>query len=572
MKPISFIVLSLILLSCDPQVKEKATKSRINIPDKPNIIWLVAEDMSPYIPAFGDSTIETPNLSRLANEGVRYTNVYSPSGVCAPSRFALSTGTYPTNGGGHNMRTLFGELEQIGLIPYEVVPPPEVKMMSEVMRQNGYYATNNSKTDYQYRHPLTAWDESSIRAHWRNRPEGKPFFSIFNFDITHESQFFGPPMKRNFRFSGEFPENVRNQTWGDRIDSADWKMNVPPDLQVNVPPYLPDVEQVRNDMRVMYSNIIEMDKQVGFLVDQLEADGLLENTIIVWYTDHGGPLPRQKRLMYDSGIKLPMIIRYPNQQRAGSVDDRLISFVDFAPTTFSFAGIEIPDYIDGEAFEGQFRSKEEREYIFAAADRLDEQVDMIRAVKNKRYKYLRNFVPEKGYYLPLAYREQINSMQVLLDMRDAGTLNEVQMQWFRESKPEEELFDTWEDPHEINNLAEDPALSSILAELRTACNDWMESVEDKGIIKEEDLIKQFWPNNIQPLTSDPAISMSGSLATIGSSTDGASLGYQIIGPDEQLGDSWNVYTEPINVDPSKTLFAIADRIGYKTSQVVRRDF
>ncbi len=571
MKTLPLLIVSLIIFSCNPMVEDEKPTS-IEIPEKPNIIWLVAEDMSPYIPAFGDSTIETPNLSRLANEGVRYTNVYSPSGVCAPSRFAISTGIYPTNGGGHNMRTLFGELEQIGLIPYEVVTPPDVKMMSEIMRQNGYYATNNAKTDYQYRHPLTAWDESSIRAHWRNRPEGKPFFSIFNFDITHESQFFGPPMKRNFRFSGDFPDNVRNYNWGDRIDSSEWKMNVPPDLKVNVPPYLPDVEKVRNDMRVMYSNIIEMDRQVGFFLDQLEEDGLLENTIVVWYTDHGGPLPRQKRLMYDSGIKLPMIIRYPGKQRAGTVDDRLISFVDFAPTTFSFAGIDIPDYIDGQAFEGKFRSNDDRKYIYAAADRLDEEIDMIRAVKNKRYKYLRNFKPDKGYYLPLAYREQINSMKVLLEMRDAGELNDVQMQWFRESKPEEELFDTWEDPHEIKNLVDDPSMGSVLSELRTACNEWMESMQDKGIVDEADLIEQFWPGNKQPVTDNPEISISGSKAIIRSGTPGASIGYQLVGSDEKLGNSWNVYTIPIEVDSTKTLFMIADRIGYKTSQVVRNDF
>jgi len=469
------------------------------------------------------------------------------------------------------MRTLFGELEQIGLIPYEVVPPPEVKMLSEIMRQEGYYASNNAKTDYQFRHTLTAWDESSIRAHWRNRPEGTPFFSIFNFEITHESQFFGPPMKRNLRFSGDFPENVRNYNWGDRIDSSEWVWNVPKDLEVNVPPYLPDVEIVRNDMRVMYSNIIEMDKQVGFLLDQLKEDGLLENTIVVWYTDHGGPLPRQKRLMYDSGIKLPMIIRYPNKQNGGTVDDRLISFVDFAPTTLSFAGIDIPEYMEGQAFEGNSRFKEDRKYIYAAADRMDEEKDMIRAVKDKRYKYLRNFKQDKGYYLPLAYRERINTMKVLLEMRNAGELNEVQNQWFRESKPEEELFDTWEDPHEINNLVENPEYQEKLTELRAACNLWMESMEDKGIIDEGDLIAGFWPGNVQPVTQEPQITKSNGMVTITSSTDGASVGYQLISEGEKLGDIWTVYTVPVKSD-SGTLFTIADRIGYKPSKVVRYDF
>ncbi len=568
-----FILTSILVLGCTSKNEDPDQKlPEITLPSQPNILWLVAEDLSPYLPSFGDSTIKTPNISRLADEGVRYTNVYSPSGVCSPSRFALSTGTYPTSGGGHNMRTLFGELEQIGLIPYEVVTPPDVKMMSQVLRENGYYCTNNAKGDYQYLATVTAWDESSMRAHWRNRPEGKPFFSIFNFDITHESQFFGPPMKRNKRFSGDFPENVRNYNWGDRIDSSEWHLNVPPDLDVDVPPYLPDVEKVRNDMRVMYSNIIEMDKQVGFLLNQLEEDGLLENTIVVWYTDHGGPLPRQKRLMYDAGLKVPMIIRYPGAQRAGTVDDQLISFIDFAPTTFSFADIGIPGYIEGQAFSGPLKAAQPRNYIHAGADRLDEYIDMIRAVKDKRYKYLLNLKPEQGYYLPLAYREQIISMKVLLEMRDNNELNDVQMQWFRDSKPDEELFDTWNDPHEIQNIADDPEYQEKLEELRAECARWMKETNDKGFIPEADLISQFWPGNLQPVTKLPVVSITGIKAHVISETDGSSIGYQLVSPEQRLGDIWKVYTQPLDVDTTQILYVIADRIGYKPSKVVRFDF
>lgn len=566
---IRYLLLLLLVVGCEPQ-QETSTQD-VELPVRPNILWLVAEDMSPYIPAFGDSTVETPNLSRLANEGVRYTNVYSPSGVCAPSRYALATGTYPTSGGGHNMRTLFGELEQLGLIPYQVVPPPDVKMMSQVLREHGYYASNNSKTDYQFVHTATAWDESGIRAHWRGRADDQPFFSVFNFDITHESQFFGPPMKRNLRFSGSFPDNVRNYPWGERLDSADWVLNVPEDLEVNIPPYLPNTEVVKNDMRVMYSNIIEMDRQVGFLLDQLEADGQLENTIVVWYTDHGGPLPRGKRLMYDSGLKVPMIIRYPDKLWAGTVDDQMISFVDFAPTTFSFAGIPIPDYIEGQAFAGAAKADTPRDYIFAAVDRLDEKVDMIRAARDSRFKYLRNFYPDSAYYLPLAYRERIGTMQELLRLRDLGELNEVQMQWFRKTKPEEELFDTWEDPHEINDLAADPAYSSKLQELRAACNQWMEEMQDKGIIPEAELISSFWPNNEQPSTSDPVVAEEGNQISLNAETEGAGIGYQIVPAGEEMGTIWTPYTEPLQLEEGETLFAIADRIGYKPSRVVRYD-
>ncbi len=438
------------------------------------------------------------------------------------------------------MRTLFGKLEQNGLIPYEVVTPPDVKMMSQALRENGYYCTNNAKGDYQFRAPLTAWDESSIKAHWRNRPEGNPFFSIFNFNVTHESQFFGPPMKQHLRYQGSFPSNVPNYKWGDRIDSSEWVLNVPENLDVIVPPYLPDVEKVRNDMRVMYSNIIEMDNQVGFLLNQLEEDGLLENTIVVWYTDHGGPLPRQKRLMYDAGLRVPMIIRYPEAQNAGTVDDQLISFIDFAPTTFSFTGVKIPEYIEGQAFGGTKKAEIPRKYIHAASDRLDEYYDMIRAVKDNRYKYLLNLKPDQGYYLPLAYRERITTMKVLLEMKERNELDEVQMQWFREAKPKEELFDTWNDPHEIKNLAENPEFKEKLEELRAECARWMDEINDKGFVPEADLIGQFWPSNVQPVTQLPVVAVSGTKVEVSCKTEGSSIGYQLVGNDERLGEVWQV--------------------------------
>ena len=563
------------LTACTPVTE---TGNIINeIPDltfaRPNIVWLVAEDMSPYISAFGDSTIRTPNLSRLAEEGIRYTNVYSPSGVCAPSRFALATGVYPTSAGAHNMRTRTSYLEELGLISYEVVPPPEVKMMSEIMRMNGYYCTNNAKTDYQFTQTVTAWDESGIRAHWRHGPEGMPFFSIFNFVITHESQFFGPPMKINLRYNRDFPDGVQDFKWGDRIDSSEWVLNVPADLDVPVPPYLPDVEAVRNDIRVMYSNIIEMDKQVGIILSQLEEDGLLDKTIIVWYADHGGPLPRQKRLMYDAGIKVPMIIRYPDGRGAGLIDDQLISFIDFAPTTFSLTGIRPPEFVEGQAFAGEFKASMPRSYIHAATDRLDGFYDMIRATRDKRFKYLLTLNPERGYYLPLDYRERITTMQVLLKMKDAGQLNEVQMQWFRESKPEEELFDTWYDPHEIYSLAGDPDYREQLEELRNECRRWMEAVGDKGFVPEMDLIEGFWPGGIQPETSPPEIARNGSLISLRSDTPGASIGYQILSRNESPDGRWEIYQGPLDIShqSGNKIYVIADRIGYKASPVKSTD-
>ena len=267
-----------------------------------------------------------------------------------------------------------------------------------------------------------------------------------------------------------------------------------------------------------------MDKHVGIILKQLEEDGLLNNTIIVWYSDNGGPLPRGKRLLYESGIKIPMIIRYPKKKNAGEVNNELISFVNFAPTLLSMAGIKPLDYMQGQAFAGKYKSQKERKYIHAAADRFDECYDMIHAVRDKRFKYLKNFNPEKGYYLPLEYRENMASMKELLKLRDEGKLNEIQMQWFRTSKPKEELFDRENDPYELNNLAQDPAYNNKLVELRTECERLMAQIKDKGSIPEEQLIRQFWPDKIQPNTSSPVATIKNGKMKISCATEGASIG------------------------------------------------
>ena len=534
----------------------------------PNILWLVCEDMSAYIPPFGDSTVQTPNLSRLAEEGVRYTNFYSISGVCAPSRFAIATGMYPSSVGAHHMRT-YGNpdyMDSIGLIPYEAVLPPNARMMSEVLRQHGYYCTNNDKTDYQFRHPVTAWDESSPYAHWNGRAPDQPFFAVYNFGVTHESQVFWPTGIRNLRFR-DFPPQRPDTIlpWSVQIDSADWKLLVDPDLDVPVPPYLPDTEPVKNDIRRVYSNIVEMDRQVGNILIELERDGLLENTIIFWYTDHGGPLPRQKRLLYDSGIRVPMIIRFPGSWNAGETDDQLISFVDLAPTVFSLAGIQPPEYLQGQSFLGAYDSDESRSYIHAAADRFDMRYDMIRAVRDKRFKYLRNFYPERGYYLDIQYRENMVTMQELLRLRDEGKLNEFQAQWFRTSKPEEELFDTETDPHELNNLAQDPRYQDKLIELREECDRWMKEIQDKGLIPENELITILWPGWTQPETAPPSITNEDEFITISCDTPGASIGYRI----EGAAESWSVYAGSFQLATgSYSLEVTAHRIGYKPSPIV----
>ena len=512
------------------------------LPKKPNILWIVAEDLSPIIPPFGDETVKTPNLTKLAEEGVRFTNVFSTSGVCAPSRASIATGMYQNSIGAHHMRTtsMVGEGPE-GIMPYEALPPPYVKMHSQYFREAGYFASNNAKEDYQFRKPVTAWDESGRTAHWRNKAPGQPFFSVFNLGITHESQVW------------EQQENP---------------LLISEDLEVRVPPYLPTTEIALRDVRQVYSNIVALDLQVGRILAQLEEDELVDSTIVFFFSDHGGPLPRQKRMLYDSGLHLPMIIRFPDRWHAGSIDDQLISFVDFKSTILSLAGIQPPDYSDGRAFLGEFVETPKRQYVHAAADRFDNQYDTIRAVRDSRYKYLRNYNLDQPYYLPLPYREQMPIMQELLKLNERGDLTDIQSQWFRLQKPLEELFDTDNDPHELHNLAGDRRYEEKLSELGNEMNEWLANINDLGFVPERELIANFWPQGRQPITEPPVFSMNENSLSLISETEGASIGYQVIGDKQELGASWKIYKEPIRLEVGQRLIALAHRIGYVPSKQV----
>ena len=528
------------LLSCGSLEKKQLAGSIL--PESPNILWIVAEDLSPIIPPFGDLTVDTPNLTRLADEGVRYTRVFSTSGVCAPSRASIATGMYQNRIGAHHMRTTSVVDEgPAGLIPYEAVPPSYVKMQSQYFREAGYYTSNNAKEDYQFRKPITAWDDSSPEAHWRNRASGQPFFSIFNIGITHESQ-----------------------VWRQR----DNPLLLANDAKVPIPPYLPETDIAVRDIRRVYSNIIAMDREIGKLLGQLEEDDLVDDTVIFFYSDHGGPLPRQKRSLYDSGIRVPLIIRFPDKWRAGEVEDQLVSFVDFKSTTLSLAGIKPPAYSDGRAFLGDFIETPARKYIHAAADRFDNEYDTIRAVRDSRYKYLRNYNLDKAYYLPLPYREQMPIMRELLQLNEQGKLNRFQAQWFREQKPLEELFDTDIDPYELQNLAQDPAYSNKLKELSDELDSWLLEIDDLGFTPENELIEHFWPGGIQPVTEVPSMSVIDGEIHISSATPGANIAFQVIGLDQASGSRWQVYLNPVKVIPSRRVIAIAHRIGYAPSQKI----
>ncbi len=571
-------IAALMLLGCQTKknthkedTSKKETTSKLELPDRPNILWLVTEDMGPYIPPFGDTTIQTPNLSRLAAEGVRYPNLYSTSGVCAPSRAAIATGMYPSSIGANHMRTT-SNTETTGLPKYEAVPKPEVRMISELLRANGYYCTNNYKRDYQFKAPNTAWDEDSPYAHWRNRKENQPFFAVFNFNITHESGLFEPYA---FKKSEARFYQVGDTSYTDLqsfIKEEELIKHIPKDLDFQIPPYLPNTEVVRRDLWKMYNNIAEMDQQLGVVLKQLEDDGLLENTLVFFYGDHGGPLPRQKRLIYDSGLNTPMIIRFPKKQQSGKIDKQLVSFVDFAPTLLSLTDINPPDYMQGKAFLGDYQATNTRKYIHAAADRFDGMTDVIRAVRDPQFKYIRNYRPEQEYYLPVKYRERIPTMQELLRLRDEGKLNKTQALWFREQKEPEEFYDCKNDPHEIHNLVHDPAYSKKLKELQTEMDRWLEAIGDQPNLPERELINQLWAgSDTKPITANPKIAISEGMITISCTTKGASVGYKIVDTNGSVSKAWNIYQKPFATPQGSTLVVRAHRIGFEPSEIIEKE-
>ncbi|MFN8345394.1 MAG: sulfatase [Spirosomataceae bacterium] len=514
---------------------------------QPNILWITVEDMSPqHLGCYGGKTAKTPNIDRLASEGVLYTNAFSTAGVCAPSRNALITGMYQTSIGGHNMRNyLPGTFNTPNFrsgapFPsYSILPPAEVKCFPEYLRKAGYYCTNNAKQDYQFEAPETVWDENSNTADWRGRTDkNQPFFSIINLEDTHESQLFS---------RDNMPLTVKPE-------------------EVTLLPFYQDTPTMRKDVARHLSNIEDMDRKVGDILAKLKEDGLYDNTIIFFYSDHGDCLPFVKRELFDRGLRVPLVIRYPQAQQGGTKNNELVSFVDFAPSILSLAAIPIPKIIQGQAFLGAQKAKTPRKYIFAARDRQDSEVDRVRAVSDGRFKYFKNYYPEKPYYQDLRYRKQIRGMAELLKLRDEGKLSGLQLYWFRPNKPEEELFDVQNDPYEVKNIADDPQYAAKLKELRTQHEAWVKNYGDLGALSEKEIRAKWWNGGEQaPKTELPNVVIKGNNAVIACATEGASIGYKKHASDK----SWSVYTAPIRLAAGDSLLVIAQRIGYSKSDMVK---
>lgn len=421
--------------------------------DRPNLLWITSEDNGPHLGCYGDEYSISPKLDALAARGLRYTRASSTAPVCAPARTTVISGIYPPATGAEHMRSM-------------TKLPEGFKMFPAYLRAAGYYTSNRSKEDYNLEKTDDVWDESSGKGHWKNRAKGQPFFSVLNFTISHESK-------------------IRNQ-----IEDEN-RIHDP--AKAPIPAYHPDTPEVRKDWAQYYDRITMMDAECGKALEELEDAGLADDTIIVYWGDHGSGMPRNKRWPYNSGLNVPLIVHFPEKwahlapegYEAGGTSDRMVGFIDLAPTMLSLAGIEPPKWMQGHAFAGKFET-EAPEFSFGFRGRMDERYDMLRTVMDQRYVYIRNYMPHRIYGQYIAYMFQTPTTQVWHDLYHDGKLNEAQSHFWK-TKPAEELYDLERDPDEINNLADSDKHQAILGKMREAHRDWVMEVRDVGFLPEAEI-------------------------------------------------------------------------------------
>ncbi len=420
--------------------------------DHPHILWITSEDHGQQMGCYGDPLARTPNVDALAARGMLFRNVWSNAPVCAAARTTIISGMLAPSLGAEHMRS-------------EVAFPAGIKMYPQYLRDAGYYCTNNNKEDYNLTKPGQVWDESSVKAHWRNRPAGKPFFAIFNSTLSHESQV----IKR--------PHTL-----------------VTDPAKVRVPAYHPDTPEVRHDWAQYYDVVSAVDGVAGEKLKELEEAGLADDTIVFYYADHGAGLPRSKRWPSDSGLRVPMVVYFPAKWRhlapkeyaPGVKSDRLISFVDLAPTLLSLAGVRPPATMQGFAFAGSFQT-EPQTFLYGFRGRMDERYDLVRSVTDGRYVYLRNYMLHRSQGQHVNTQFLTPTTQVWRRMYDAGQTNAAQSIFWREPKSPEELYDLHADPDETRNLADSAEHRAILEKFRQAQQAVALRVRDKGFLTEAEV-------------------------------------------------------------------------------------
>ena len=445
--------------------------------ERPNVLWITCEDTGPHLGCYGDALARTTRLDRLAEEGVLYENAFAYCGVCAPSRSCLITGIYPLRLGSGPMRSA-------------TRLPESVRILPALLRRAGYWTSNNSKTDYNFPVPAGAWDQNGRKAHWRGRRGGTPFFSVFNLTVCHQSQIFCSEER--------WKRNIRRLTPAEVHDPA----------TMVVPPYHPDTPEFRKEWARHYDNVTAMDYQVGDILDQLEEDGLADDTIVFFFSDHGTGMPGVKKFVWYDSLRVPLLIRFPEKWRhlapsaPGTRSERLVSFVDFAPSVLSLVEVPVPAEMQGTAFLGAAAGSP-REVVFGGNERDAEVSDGRRYVFDGRWHYVRNFRPWLADGEINSYVEQHAGMKAWREGVAAGSITGPAARFFAKPRPFEELYDISADPRCLRNLAGDPAQARTLERLRNRCRAEMKAHRDLGLLPERQILARSRQDSPYAMAADP---------------------------------------------------------------------
>jgi len=429
------------------------------IKGKPNVLWIFIEDASCHISCYGETAIQTPNIDKLAEEGIRFENAFVTAPVCSPSRSALVTGMYQTTSGSHNHRSQVEKSKGGGNSDYykSFVLAPEIPLASKLFEKAGYYTTNEringeiGKQDYNF----TAKKIYS-GASWKESPKGTPFFS--------QIQLKGGKNRKT------------------TADTENFKL----------PSYYYEDDLMRNDWKEYLGSWLDTDKDLKQIVADLKAAGVYDNTLIFFLTDHGVSNLRGKQFLYDEGIKVPLIVKFPNNEKQGTVRNDLVMQIDLLPSSLAYAGLPIPENIQGkDIFSDNFKK---HDYVFASRDRCDETTEIIRSARSAEFKYIRNFLSYRPHAQRNQYKDGKEISKHMRELFNSGKLNELQSRFYQPTRPAEELYDIKKDPFEINNLALNPKYKRELAQMRSVLYNWMDETNDAGLIPEpilEDLGKKY---------------------------------------------------------------------------------